>query len=108
MPIYEYVCNICSHDFEILQGFREAPLSDCPACGEIGLRKKVSVAAFHLKGTGWYETDFKNKPKQSDKDSAQPKSETRNGESEGKNSRKSDASSQKSSKSRPPARQSRV
>jgi len=37
----------------------DAPKVDCPACGEPSLKKKVSAAAFRLKGSGWYETDFK-------------------------------------------------
>ncbi|MEE2804907.1 MAG: zinc ribbon domain-containing protein [Pseudomonadota bacterium] len=60
MPIYEYACDSCGHHLEALQRLSEAPLIDCPACGESALRKKVSAAAFRLKGTGWYETDFKN------------------------------------------------
>lgn len=60
MPIYEYICRSCGHEIEVLQRLSESPLSDCPACGESALRKKVSAAAFRLKGTGWYETDFKN------------------------------------------------
>lgn len=61
MPIYEYSCKYCGHEIEQLQSIREDPLVDCPSCMEPGLYKKLSVAAFHLKGTGWYETDFKNK-----------------------------------------------
>lgn len=108
MPIYEYICNLCNYDFEILQGFREAPLTDCPACGELGLRKKVSAAAFHLKGTGWYETDFKNKPKKTEKESVQSKSESSNGESESKNDSRRDANTEKLVTSSSATRQSRV
>ena len=61
MPIYEYVCRACSHELEIIQSIKESPLTECPSCSKITLRKKLSAAAFHLKGTGWYETDFKNK-----------------------------------------------
>ena len=60
MPIYEYKCGQCDHHLEALQKISEEPLVYCPECGEAGLRKKVSAAAFRLKGTGWYETDFKN------------------------------------------------
>ena len=60
MPIYEYGCKACDHEFETIQKVSEAPLADCPACGEATLRKKVSAAAFRLKGGGWYETDFKS------------------------------------------------
>lgn len=60
VPIYEYACKACEHEFETLQKISEAPLVECPQCGEAELRKKVSAAAFRLKGGGWYETDFKS------------------------------------------------
>jgi putative FmdB family regulatory protein len=59
MPIYEYQCQACSKQLEALQKINDAPLQDCPDCGEPSLKKKVSAAAFRLKGGGWYETDFK-------------------------------------------------
>lgn len=60
MPIYEYACRNCEHEFETLQKISEAPLVDCPSCGAAELRKKVSAVRFRLKGGGWYETDFKS------------------------------------------------
>lgn len=59
MPIYEYRCDNCSHEFETIQKLSEQPLKTCPACAQETLRKKVSAAGFRLKGAGWYETDFK-------------------------------------------------
>ncbi|MCG6886289.1 MAG: zinc ribbon domain-containing protein [Proteobacteria bacterium] len=59
MPIYEYECQVCGHRLEALQKISDAPLTECPACGEPQLKKLVSAAAFRLKGGGWYETDFK-------------------------------------------------
>jgi len=59
MPIYEYQCQACGELTEALQKLTDPPLTRCPACGEEALRKKVSAAAFRLKGGGWYETDFK-------------------------------------------------
>ena len=60
MPIYEYRCDSCGQHLEVLQKISEEPLSDCPNCGQSGLRKLVSAAAFRLKGGGWYATDFKD------------------------------------------------
>lgn len=60
MPIYEYACAACGQRHEVLQKMSEEPLTTCPACGAPKLRKLVSKAGFRLKGTGWYETDFKN------------------------------------------------
>jgi putative FmdB family regulatory protein len=59
MPIYEYRCKNCDLELEALQKISESPLQDCPDCGEPSLKKKVSAAVFRLKGSGWYETDFK-------------------------------------------------
>ncbi|MCH1603307.1 MAG: zinc ribbon domain-containing protein [Luminiphilus sp.] len=59
MPIYEYVCGACGNAHEALQKISDAPLTDCSACGQSALKKKVSAPAFRLAGSGWYETDFK-------------------------------------------------
>ncbi len=63
MPIYEYKCTECEHRLEKLQRMSDDPLKDCPECGKSSLTKLVSASSFKLKGTGWYETDFKNKKK---------------------------------------------
>lgn len=60
MPIYEYVCRECGHELEKLQKLSDKPLTDCSACGEPALKRKVSAAGFRLAGGGWYETDFKS------------------------------------------------
>ena len=59
MPIYEYQCTKCEHKMEALQKISEKPLLECPICGKPGLSKLISAASFRLKGSGWYETDFK-------------------------------------------------
>ncbi len=71
MPIYEYKCSACDHRLEKLQKMSDDPLKDCPECKAPALSKLVSAAGFRLTGTGWYETDFKNKSKaQSKSDSS--------------------------------------
>lgn len=60
MPIYEYECKDCGHQLEKLQKMSDPALVDCPACNKPALQKLVSAAAFRLKGSGWYETDFKS------------------------------------------------
>lgn len=61
MPIYEYQCQQCAHRFDKLQKLSDAPLHTCPECQQESLSKLVSAPRFKLTGTGWYETDFKNK-----------------------------------------------
>ena len=63
MPIYEYQCTECGHRLEVIQNLFDTPLKQCPACDRESLRKLISAAAFRLKGTGWYATDFKNTDK---------------------------------------------
>ncbi len=70
MPIYEYRCDVCGHELETIQKISDDPLKKCPSCGKSKLKKLVSAAGFQLKGTGWYETDFKNKPKADNNKSA--------------------------------------
>lgn len=59
MPIYEYQCKACGAALEKLQKISEPLLVECPECGQPALVKQVSAPSFRLKGTGWYETDFK-------------------------------------------------
>ena len=63
MPIYEYQCRSCNHEFETIQNMNDPVLTTCPDCGEESLKKIISLSDFRLKGDGWYETDFKTKPK---------------------------------------------
>lgn len=59
MPIYEYGCQNCNHIVDVLQKISDAPLTDCPECGQSTLKRLISAPRFRLKGQGWYETDFK-------------------------------------------------
>lgn len=77
MPIYEYVCRDCGGELERLQRLSDAPLTDCPACGEPTLVKKVSAAGFRLKGGGWYETDFKSSGKKNLAGDKKPESQAK-------------------------------
>lgn len=61
MPIYEYRCEACGQHTELVQKFSDPPATDCPHCQAPKLQKLISAAAFHLKGNGWYVTDFRDK-----------------------------------------------
>lgn len=60
MPIYEYRCDDCDHQLEVVQKLSEEQLVSCPKCKNDSLKKIISAAGFRLKGDGWYETDFKS------------------------------------------------
>ena len=66
MPIYEYECRGCGEHHEFIQKFSDSPKRKCPSCGKLRLKKLISAAAFHLKGDGWYVTDFRDKGKSKD------------------------------------------
>ena len=101
MPIYEYQCEKCEHQFDTLQKLSDKPLKKCPECGKMALTKLVSAAGFRLKGGGWYETDFKSGSKKnlagdSGNSSAGESDKSSNGKSERSSSSGSDAKSTKS------------
>ncbi|MBU4449496.1 MAG: zinc ribbon domain-containing protein [Proteobacteria bacterium] len=60
MPIYEYQCAACGQVVERWQKISDSPLAECPGCGG-SLHKIISSCAFHLKGSGWYVTDYAGK-----------------------------------------------
>jgi len=59
MPIYAYKCESCGLAKDVLQKISDPVLTDCPACGQATFKKQLTAAGFQLKGSGWYETDFK-------------------------------------------------
>jgi len=83
MPFYEYECPHCGYDEEVLQKITDKPLTKCPSCGKKGLKKLMSAPLFRLKGSGWYETDFKGDKENkrnlagADKDKEESKSDSK-------------------------------
>jgi len=81
MPIYEYRCNNCGRIIEVMQKFSDKPLTRCPACSG-RITRLISNCSFHLKGTGWYVTDYKKgKAGWKDKGSEAKKGDTPKSES---------------------------
>ena len=97
MPIYEYACKKCDGEFEISQRITDEPLKRylCPHCGKrTAVTKLISRSSFHLKGSGWYATDYgKNGSKSSSSD------DTKNGESKSSETKSDTKSSTASSTS---------
>lgn len=84
MPLYEYRCQSCQHQFEVIQKFSDPPIGTCPSCGEGPVVKLLSSPAIQFKGSGWYITDYARK------DAAKPSSDTK---PEGKSDATSDGTS---------------
>ena len=62
MPTYDYKCEKCEHSFETLQGINDALLMKCPQCKKKSLKRLIGMGGrIVFKGTGFYETDYKNK-----------------------------------------------
>ena len=107
MPLYEYQCQKCGV-FELIRKFSDEPVTTCPTCGS-EVQKLASAPAFHLKGTGWYVTDYAKKGSgESGSKSGKAKSEeAKSGETKSTESKssesKSDTSTVKESKAAAPA-----
>jgi len=95
MPIYEYECQECNQITEAMQKFSDPPLSTCPRC-QGNLRKMISQSSFHLKGGGWYVTDYARKG-----DTSAPAKKDKPAETSQKTSEKSGEASPGSSSSAP-------
>jgi putative FmdB family regulatory protein len=97
MPIYEYECAQCGVVEEVIQKFSDKPLSTCKRCSG-KLTKLMSQSTFHLKGSGWYVTDYANKSEKpsSKEQKKEPKkdnsSEMKTKSDSGDSKKKSDAS----------------
>ncbi len=77
MPIYEYECSGCGDEHEVIQKMGASALRKCPSCGALRLRRKISRSAFHLKGDGWYVTDYASNGKSKEKDAQGTVSESK-------------------------------
>jgi putative FmdB family regulatory protein len=60
MPVYEYKCESCGREFELFQRISEPEAKTCKFC-QGPVRKLISLTTFHLKGSGWYVTDYGGK-----------------------------------------------
>jgi putative FmdB family regulatory protein len=103
MPIYEYRCSACGHQQDHLQKVSEAPLTKCPACGRKKYEKQLTAAGFHLKGSGWYATDFKGGKKP---DAAKPEAKAEvkaDGKTETKSETKTETKTETKAQKKAPA-----
>jgi putative FmdB family regulatory protein len=109
MPLYEYECE-AGHRFEKIQKFSDPPIEKCPTCGT-SVHKLISSPAFHLKGTGWYITDYARKDKDTKetkdtKEAKDTKDTKESGEPKGSSGKESTDSKDTSTKETPAAKTS--
>ena len=96
MPLYEYECDACGERFELIQKFSDGPPEACPKCGKGPVQRLQSSPAFHLKGSGWYITDYARKGSSPDGESSKGE-KSKGEESKGEGSKKADAGGTSSS-----------
>lgn len=112
MPFYEYECGSCKFYTEVLQKISDKPLRKCPSCGAKTFKRLISAPVFRLKGSGWYETDFKSDKEGrrnlagDDKDAPAAKDDTKadakaDGKSDAKPEAKAEAKAESKSESKP-------
>lgn len=107
MPTYEYACRSCGEHLEVVQSFKDEPLTECPACGG-ALRKVFGAIGIAFKGSGFYKNDSraassKSKGRSGEK-SADTKSDTKSDSSGGGSSdTKSDTAASKSDSASAPS-----
>ena len=100
MPLYEYKCQSCGKTFELIQKFSDEPLTTHSECGGV-LEKVITAPAFHLKGTGWYATDYgKGNGKSPKSDESKPDSKSEKGEAKSEKSESKTESSSSSGESK--------
>jgi putative FmdB family regulatory protein len=93
MPLYEYRCEACGHQFEVIQKFSDDPIAVCPKCSSGPVAKLLSSPAFQFKGTGWYITDYARKGTSEGKESKEkPATESKESKTESKPASSSDSS----------------
>ncbi len=98
MPIYEYECDKCGVHVEALQKFSDQPLTECESC-DGKLKKLISQSTFHLKGSGWYVTDY---AKSGSQNSTSHEQQKKTSKSEEKPKIEAKSSTENSSKSNSP------
>ena len=99
MPVYEYQCRACLHQFEEWQKIKDDPIKTCPSCSKDEVERLISQTAFQLKGGGWYKDLYSSSGKSSDK-ASNGKSEAKS-ESKGESKSGSTSDSKSESKSTP-------
>lgn len=89
MPIYEYHCQSCDTIFDQFQKMNDPPPAHCPDCNGDKIKKLISMSTFHLKGTGWYATDYKSGSKNGSKTKTKPQNSSSEASDEGTSKKES-------------------
>ena len=106
MPVYEYICKGCDHEFEREQRISDSPIRKCPACGAMKAKRLISRTSFVLKGGGWYSDLYSSRRSDSKKSESGPETSSKSDSADSSSksdsadsSSKSESSSDKKTKS---------
>ena len=97
MPVYEYICKGCDHEFERQQRISDRPIRKCPACGAMKAKRLISRTSFVLKGGGWHSDLYSSRRSDSKKSESGPETSSKSDSAD--SSSKSESSSDKTPKS---------
>ena len=100
MPVYEYICKACDHEFEREQRISDNPLKKCPSCGAMKVKRLISRTSFVLKGGGWYSDLYSSTRGDSAKKESGDSAKSESG-AEGTSKTDSSSKSESSSSSKP-------
>jgi putative FmdB family regulatory protein len=101
MPVYEYLCKACGHEFEREQRISDKPVKKCPSCGALQAKRLISRTSFVLKGGGWYGDLYSSTPPAKKAEGADAKGETKG---EAKGDGKSESASEPAAGEKPAAK----
>ena len=77
MPVYEYICKGCDHEFERQQRISDSPIRKCPACGSMKAKRLISRTSFVLKGGGWHSDLYSSRRSDSKKSESGPETSSK-------------------------------
>jgi len=96
MPVYEYICKGCDHEFEREQRISDSPIRKCPACGSMKAKRLISRTSFVLKGGGWHSDLYSSRRSDSKKSESGPETSSKSDSADSSSKSDSADSSSKS------------
>ena len=104
MPVYEYACEKCKHEFEAEQRISDEPIRTCPKCRARKVKRLISRTSFVLKGSGWYSDLYSSPGAKKDGEAKSGDKSAGETKSDAKSETKTESKSETKSESKPAAK----